>query len=339
MSKGATAMPRMTKRSTILITALGFAFALTACGTPTDPRGVGVPATIPSQSIGQPGGSQTASHQLGDNSLSSSSQSRSPLYHPVVTRLPDSIPASTVDGVKAAVLPDVTLGAIPLWSPSGNTFAYAAKPSTGSYIIGTLQPFRLEMIQFGSNVHVVAISDTQMTVTTGSYRQDFYYPFLTNDQTGGLQLGSRQAWKAATDAWQHWVVTARGPAVVTGGYQPATLALTLTNGTTVKLGGGEVYLSPDRTFGAVSLRPREPRNIHPVGGVAVLAENQPSNATSPISIWDFAETGGPKRLAIIRLPKGFTGLPPLSNPNGTTVSPAGHAAITEFNTTPILLQW
>lgn len=480
-------MRNMARALVTLTLTLSSTFGVTACGVRNPSTGLGFPPQNTDQSGEQPGNTADSNYQ-GDNPPSShtqsppSSQFEGLLDNPVVASLPASHATSTVDGVSATALPDVGLGTAPIWSSSGNTFAYASNTATGGYIIGTLHPLLLARVQFGSGAHVVAISDKRVIVSTSSFTQDAFYPLYIN-QTG-IQFRTRQTWKAATDAWQHWVDTNGLPAVVTGGYKAGTLGLTLANRTIVKLGGGEVYLSPDRKFGAVAVRPRERRNVHPVGGEAVLTEHQPSDATSPIALWNFASPSGPKRLAVIHVPKVklpsqagpgllqnvafspndqylavlvqgeyatgpklfgqtfvyrtidgkligtapygssafwlpganglwlgtplpagqgnntivgtdgqilsvwpeghanfilapaynkvvmfswsprrqlevaraipykagtslgqpgqgqvFTGLPPLVNPNGTTISPAGHAAIAEFSTTPVLLQW
>ena len=76
----------------------------------------------------------------------------------------------------------------------------------------------------------------------------------------------------------------------------------MANGSTIQLHGGQVYTSLDHKLGAVVTGIRMKRVVHPVGDVEVPSEYQPSTATDPITVWDFASAGTPRQIATIHLP-------------------------------------
>ncbi len=189
--------------------------------------------------------------------------------------------------------PPTVPGAVAFWSPNGNRFALSLNETTGTAEVGSVLPFFLRTVRLGRGVRVVGLTDRYLIGSAWRTGHDALYPIKPSGR-----LGKPIIWRAARDLWQEWVPLPGGPAIETGGYARDSLSLTQQNGERSALGGGEMYLSPDRRYGAVMVRPREPWTDSP----GHPTELQPSNADSPVSIWHLSGRRGPKRLAVLRLP-------------------------------------
>ncbi len=195
--------------------------------------------------------------------------------------------------IQVDVLPPAALGTSVIWSPSGQTFAYASNPTQGKFILGTISPLRTSPLTLPDERQLVALTDHYAIASSWSETKDWLYPIH------GTTLGAPIPWHAATDTWQEWANTAYGPAILTGGYKPHTLALTTSTGKKFHINGGQVYFSTDRKFGAVAWSQRAEQVVHPAPGLGVPIENQFSNADFPISIWNFDAPNGPKRVSTL----------------------------------------
>lgn len=180
------------------------------------------------------------------------------------------------------------------WSPNGMSFALSLSEAAGTAEIGTARPFSLHTVRLGAGVRVVGLTDSYLIGSSWRTGRDELYPLEPS-----VGVGTPTVWGAARDTWQEWVPLPRGlPALETGGYVRGSLSLTQEAGAPSALGGGEMYLSPDRRYGAVLVGPREPWTDSLVG----LSELQPANAGSAISIWYLDGRHGPRRVAVLHLP-------------------------------------
>jgi hypothetical protein len=227
-------------------------------------------------------GCNTGSHQSPDRQSPIELPQRKPLF-------------LSADGMALRQLSVATPGYL-FWSPSGKTFAYMVDPKQGTAVIGTTAPFHTENVEIGRQRRIVALTERYVIVASRSFDENWLYPLR------GVFLGKPIKWRAPTDTWQEWVQTWAGPAVVTGGYKSNSVALTLSDGKTIPLDGGQVYLSTDHRFGAVATRTRFKRVVYSAGGIDAPSEYQPSPATEPIVLWDFASAKVPRRLTTIHLP-------------------------------------
>lgn len=181
------------------------------------------------------------------------------------------------------------------WSPAGTYFAFAVDPTQGVAEVGSTNPLRVRQVVLGSGRSVVALTAHDAIVASWGRHRDWVYPLQ------GTSLGAPVPWTGPTDSWQQWVDTAQGPAIVTGGYRPGTLALAWANGHTLALAGSQVYIAPSGRVGAVVGGHRDPAVVHPVGNQYVPSLHQPSSATAPIRLWQF--DAAPSRvLATLHLP-------------------------------------
>jgi len=203
-------------------------------------------------------------------------------------------PVGTVDGIHLTGLGTAKNVSEVLWSPSGQHFALATS-QPGTFILGTTHPLRVETVVFPTVRSIVALTNTSAIVASSEATQDWIYPLH------GLTLGSPIPWTAPTDTWQEWVDTGAGPAIVTGGYRPGTVALEWASGRRFLLHGNQVYPSADGYYGAVTAGHRLHRVVSPVGDVQVPAEWQPANPEKPITIWDFRGRT-PRQLYTLHLP-------------------------------------
>lgn len=211
------------------------------------------------------------------------------------TQLPNNFSPVTTDGVTVGTLGSGVRGTA-LWSPSGLNFAFAVDEQNGTAVLGTTAALHVQHVNLGSGRTIVSLTDKYAVVTSWGTHHDWLYPIK------GTSLGQPIAWSAPTDTWQEWVDTANGPAIVTGGYKPDSVALTLANGSAIQLHGGQVYPSLDQKLGAVVTGVRMKRVVHPVGDVEVPSEYQPSSAADPITLWDFASIGAPHQITTFHLP-------------------------------------
>jgi hypothetical protein len=195
-------------------------------------------------------------------------------------------------------IPKCRPGTMPLWSSSGSLFAYPNEAKPGTFVIGSINPFRFKIVTLEHGSELVALTDKYLIVSSVLYDQDWIYPIHD------LEVGSPVKWSSFTDTWQEWVNTCQGPAIVTGGYKPGSVRLTLANNKSIPLYGGNIVFSSDRKYGAIGSRPRPKRVVPFRGHVAYLYENQPNDVRTPIPIWDFsAATEDPHRISTLRIPK------------------------------------
>ncbi|PSR23029.1 MAG: hypothetical protein C7B45_04435 [Sulfobacillus acidophilus] len=184
---------------------------------------------------------------------------------------------------------------VPLWSPSGRLFGYNVSPTSGHAVIGLAPSFKTYPVNLGPGRHLVDLTAREAVVASTSDRRDWLYPLHHG------HLGKPTVWKAATDTWQEWVNTQAGPAIVTGGYQPKTVALTESTGIHIPLSPSQVFVSPDGEYGAAVGGQRLRRNVD--GGQALSPSlYQPSPVTGPIILWAF-DAATPHVIATIHLPK------------------------------------
>ncbi len=185
-------------------------------------------------------------------------------------------------------------GDVAYWSPNGNWVALSLSETAGTAEIGSVRPLLLRTVRLGAGMRVVGLTDNYLIGSSWRTGRDVLYPI----EPSGV-VGKPIVWRAARDLWQGWISLPGGlPAIETGGYARGSLSLTQQNRERFALHGGEMYLSPDRRYGAVMLRPREPWTDSP----AHVSELQPANADSAISIWYLGGRLGPRRLAVLHLP-------------------------------------
>lgn len=197
-------------------------------------------------------------------------------------------------GIVCMESPPPVPGEVAYWSPTGNWVALSLSETVGTAEIGSVSPLRLHTVKLGAGMRVVGLTDSYLIGSSWRTGRVALYPI----QPSGV-VGKPIVWRAARDLWQEWVSLAgEHPAIETGGYSGGSLSLAQQNGKRFALRGGEMYLSPDRRFGAVMVRPRSPC----CGGLAGISELQPANVGSAISIWYLGGRHGPRRLAVLHLP-------------------------------------
>ena len=204
-------------------------------------------------------------------------------------------PVGSVGGIHFAVLGSAPQVNAVMWSPSGLYFAFVVSRQQGTFVLGTTNPLRIETVILPNQRTITALTNHHAVVTSISGTKDWLYPLT------GLSLGAPVTWTAPSNTYQQWVDTASGPAIVTGGQRPVPVALQWASGRHLSLGGGQIYVSADGRFGAVTGGWRGHYIPNPVSDAQNPSGSQVASSTQPIAIWDF---GGrtPRRLETLHLP-------------------------------------